>query len=99
EPAEQGTLVDVADAQTRTRIDVVLTPNSNVTGRVVDEFGDPVENASVALSQIRFQGGRKRLVGVAAMSGRTTDDLGRYRIYAVPAGEYVVTASVGQVVP
>jgi hypothetical protein len=33
------------------------------------------------------------------MSGRTTDDLGRYRIYAVPAGEYVVNASVGQVVP
>jgi hypothetical protein len=32
------------------------------------------------------------------MSGRTTDDLGRYRIYAVPPGEYIVNASVGQVV-
>ncbi len=64
----------------------------------MDEFGDPVENAAVTLSQIRFQGGRRRLVGVSAMSGRTTDDLGRYRIYAVPPGEYVVNASVGQVV-
>ena len=98
EPADQGVLVDLADGQTRTRIDIVLPPNSNVTGRVVDEFGDPVENASVALSQIRYQGGRRRLVGVSAMSGRTTDDLGRYRVYAVPAGDYVVTATVGQVV-
>jgi Carboxypeptidase regulatory-like domain len=91
--------VDVAEGQTRTRIDIVLPRNSNVMGRVVDEFGDPVENASVALALIRFQGGRRRLVNVSAMSGRTTDDLGRYRIYAVPPGEYVVTASVGQVVP
>src|SRR4029077_20544132 len=97
EAADPDTLVDLADGPTRTRIDVVLPPNSNVMGRVVDEFGDPVENASVALSQIKYQGGRRRLVGVSAMSGRTTDDLGRYRIYAVPAGEYVVTASVGQV--
>ncbi len=96
---DPGTVVDLADSQTRTRIDIVLPRNSNVMGRVVDEFGDPVENAAVALSQIRFQGGRRRLVGVSAMSGRTTDDLGRYRIYAVPAGDYVVTASVGQVVP
>jgi protocatechuate 3,4-dioxygenase beta subunit len=97
--ADPGTVVDLADSQTRTRIDIVLPRNSNVMGRVVDEFGDPVENAAVALSQIRFQGGRRRLVGVSAMSGRTTDDLGRYRIYAVPPGDYVVTASVGQVVP
>jgi 5-hydroxyisourate hydrolase-like protein (transthyretin family) len=94
---EGGTL-DVADSQVRTRIDIVLPRSSNVMGRVVDEFGDPVENVAVTLSQIRFQGGRRRLVGVSAMSGRTTDDLGRYRIYAVPAGEYVVNASVGQVV-
>ena len=96
---DAGVLVDVADSQTRTRIDIILPRSANVMGRVVDEFGDPVENASVALSQIRYQGGRRRLVGVSAMSGRATDDLGRYRVYAVPAGEYVVTASVGQVVP
>jgi hypothetical protein len=90
--------VDVADSQVRTRIDLVLPRSSNVMGRVMDEFGDPVENVAVTLSQIKFQGGRRRLVGVSAMSGRTTDDLGRYRIYAVPAGEYVVNASVGQVV-
>jgi protocatechuate 3,4-dioxygenase beta subunit len=96
---DAGVLVDMADSQTRTRIDIVMPRSASVMGRVVDEFGDPVENATVALSQIRFQGGRRRLVGVSAMSGRTTDDLGRYRIYAVPQGDYVVTASVGQVMP
>jgi hypothetical protein len=98
EETDPSTPVDVADAQTRTRIDVVLQRNSNVTGRVVDEYGDPVENVAVTLSQIKFLGGRKRLVTVSAMSGRTTDDLGRYRVYSVPPGDYVVSASVGQVV-
>jgi len=98
EDTEPGIPVDVADAQTRTRIDVVLQRNSYVSGRVVDEYGDPVENAAVALSQIKYQGGRKKLATVSAMSGRTTDDLGRYRVYAVPPGDYVVSASVGQVV-
>ncbi|HKF64881.1 MAG TPA: carboxypeptidase-like regulatory domain-containing protein [Vicinamibacterales bacterium] len=98
EDADQGAVVDVGDAQARTRIDIVLPRNSNITGRVVDEYGDPVENVAVTLSQIRYQGGRRRLVTVSAMSGRTTDDLGRYRVYAVPPGDYIVSASVGQVV-
>jgi hypothetical protein len=99
EDSDQGVPVDLADSQTRTRIDIALPRYSNVTGRVVDEFGDPVEGAAVTLSQIKFQTGRKRLVSVSGMSGRMTDDLGRYRIYAVPPGEYVVGATVGQVVP
>jgi hypothetical protein len=93
-----GALIDLGASDTRTRIDVVLPRYSNVMGRVVDEFGDPVENAAVTLSQIKYQGGRRQLVSVSAMSGRTSDDLGRYRIYAVPPGEYVVSATVGQVV-
>src|SRR5262249_56044012 len=97
EDGEAGALVDVGDTQTRTDIDIVLPRNSNVTGRVVDEYGDPVENVAVTLSQIRYQGGRRRLVTVSAMSGRTTDDLGRYRVYAVPPGDYIVSASVGHV--
>jgi hypothetical protein len=95
---DRGALIDIGASETRTRIDVVLPRYSNVMGRVVDEFGDPVENAAVTLSQIKYQGGRRRLVSVSAMSGRTSDDLGRYRVYAVPPGDYVVSASVGQVV-
>jgi hypothetical protein len=98
EDTDPGIPIDVADAQTRMRIDVVLQRNSIVAGRVLDEYGDPVENVAVTLSQIKFLGGRKRLVTVSAMSGRTTDDLGRYRVYSVPPGDYVVSASVGQVV-
>jgi carboxypeptidase family protein len=98
EETDSGTPVDVGDAQIRTRIDVALQRNSYVSGRVVDEYGDPVENVAVTLSQIKYQGGRKRLATVSAMSGRTTDDLGRYRVYSVPPGDYIVSASVGQVV-
>jgi Carboxypeptidase regulatory-like domain len=95
---DRGTTIDLADGQTRPRTDIALARNSIVMGRVVDEFGDPVENVAVTLSQIRFLAGRRRLVSVSAMSGRTTDDQGRYRVYAVPPGAYVVSASVGQVV-
>jgi hypothetical protein len=70
-----------------------------VAGRVVDDFGDPVEGVMVNLAQIRFQEGRRRLTGVRGVVGSSTDDLGRYRLYGVQPGQYIVHASPGQVVP
>jgi hypothetical protein len=64
-----------------------------VSGQVVDELRDPVVGASVQLLRVRFERGRRRLVTVGL--ARATDDRGSYRIFNVPAGQYLVTASVG----
>lgn len=95
--ADQGAAVDVGDNQTRTQIDVVLPRHSAIVGQVFDDFGDAVEGATVSVWQIRFAAGRRRLVSVDGAASRTTDDLGRYRIFGLPPGQFVLTASVGQV--
>jgi Carboxypeptidase regulatory-like domain len=94
-----GAEIQLADGQTKTRIDISLPRYSAVTGRVVDEYGDPVEGVTINLSQIKFQAGRRRLAGVQGVVGRSTDDLGRYRLYGVQPGSYIVNAAPGQVVP
>lgn len=94
---DRGTSIDLEDGQTRARVDIVLPRYSAVMGRILDEFGDPVESVAVSISQIRFQGGRRRLAGVNGITTQATDDLGRYRLYGLQRGEYIVNASAGQV--
>jgi hypothetical protein len=93
----QGKPVELADGQTMTRIDISLPRYSAMTGRVLDDFGDPVENVAVSVSEIRFQAGRRRLVGAPGIVARLTDDLGRFRLYGLLPGEYIVSSSAGQV--
>src|SRR5258706_8563170 len=67
-----------------------------MTGHVFDEIGDPLQGANVQLLQVRYQGGRRRLVAAGGASN-PTDDLGRFRIYGVAPGRYIVSAIVGGV--
>ena len=94
--AETGTPVDVAENQLRTQIDILLPRHSAIAGQVVDDFGDPVEGVAINVWVIQFQGGRRRLMS-RGVGTRVTDDLGRYRIYGVQPGQYVISATVGQV--
>ena len=58
-----------------------------ISGRVV---------ADVQLLHIRYEAGRRRLVP-AGGAARVSDDLGRYRLYALPPGQYAVSATIGDV--
>jgi protocatechuate 3,4-dioxygenase beta subunit len=95
-PLRSRPTVDLADGEKRDRIDVVLARWSALSGRIVDEYGDPLQGASVQVMQVRYQAGRRRLVGALA-AGHVTDDLGRYRLYALAPGQYVVSATIGAV--
>jgi len=75
--------------------ELTLTPWSSVTGRVLDELGDPVQGALMQLLRLQFQDGRRRLV--SAGYTRTTDDRGVFRIFGVPPGQYILSASAGDV--
>ncbi len=52
-----------------------------LSGRIVDELGDPMAGASVQVLQIMYRGGRRRL---PRMSARLTDDLGRHCLFGWP---------------
>ena len=85
--------VELAADETRERVDLTLTRWAAVSGTIVNESGAPVRRAGVQLLQIRYSRGRRRLGGGPGVS--LTDDRGRYRIFAVPPGQYVVSAAVG----
>jgi protocatechuate 3,4-dioxygenase beta subunit len=91
-PFETGKQIDLTDGQLMDKADVTLPRGSVLAGRIVDEFGEAVADAEVQAMRMQFQNGKRRLVP----SGRTamTNDLGQFRIYGLPPGEYYVTASL-----
>jgi hypothetical protein len=91
---ERGTPVTIASAAAGLeKIDITLPQSSVIAGRLLDEIGDPVEGAMVQLFQVRFADGRRQLVPVNGVAVRTSNDLGRYRLFGIPPGEYIVCAA------
>jgi hypothetical protein len=89
-PFEAGKAIDVADGQTVDKLDVALPRGSAVTGRVVDEFGEPLTNVRVAPMRYRFTQGQRRLVPMGTSD--STDDLGQFRLHGLAPGEYYIAA-------
>jgi 5-hydroxyisourate hydrolase-like protein (transthyretin family) len=95
-PFEQGKPVDVAEAQVVAKLDVGLPKGSVITGRIVDEFGEAVAGARVAVMRYRFIGGQRRLTTNFVAGGTdTTDDIGQYRLHGLTPGDYYVSATFG----
>lgn len=66
-----------------------LDPVAVLTGKVLDESGDPVRNATVTLYREDHFSGASRIRRFRAAQ---TDDLGSYEISALDAGTYFVAA-------
>jgi hypothetical protein len=86
-PFERGRPVDVSDGAVLENIDFEMPVGGVVTGRVVDELGETVAQASVSLLRRRYVDGERQLV---AQNGMSTDDRGEFRIFGVPPGDYVI---------
>lgn len=91
-PLERGIELRLTDGQVLQDIDVTLPSGGAIEGRVSDENGDPLEGVGLRLLQSRYRDGRKGLYPVSGVRPRQTDDAGRYRLFDVPPGEYVVVA-------
>jgi hypothetical protein len=91
-PNEQPKPIELADGQVLEKIDVSLPRGSVITGRIVDEFGEPVASVSVQVLRSRFMNGQRRLVNVGTAD--STDDIGQFRLFGLPPGEYVVSAAL-----
>jgi protocatechuate 3,4-dioxygenase beta subunit len=90
-PTDSGKQIELADGQALPKVDMALPRGAIITGRVVDENGDPIAEVPIAALQYRLFNGRRRLMP----TGRTsmTNDLGQYRLYGLAPGEYYVSAA------
>jgi protocatechuate 3,4-dioxygenase beta subunit len=91
-PFESGKPIELADGQVIERADITMPKGSVIAGRIIDEFGEPVADAVVSALRSTWVNGRRRLQA----TGRTamTNDLGQYRIYGLPPGDYYVSGSL-----
>jgi hypothetical protein len=91
-PFEPGRPVDLVDAQLMEKVDIALPRGSAVQGRILDEFGEPVADASVTAMRMQYASGKRRLVQMGRNSA--TNDLGQFRLFGLPPGEYYVSVTV-----
>ena len=91
-PNEPGKPLEILDGQTIEKVDFALPRGSLITGHVLDEFGDPVVDVQVAPMRQQYVQGRRRLLS----SGRTatTNDIGEFRLFGLPPGQYYVSATL-----
>jgi protocatechuate 3,4-dioxygenase beta subunit len=90
-PRDSGRAIELAAQQKLEKIDIALPRGAVITGRVVDELGEPVSDMSVMALQYRTMGGKRRLVPVNNGRAGGTNDIGQYRIYGLPPGDYYVS--------
>jgi hypothetical protein len=93
-PFEPGkTLVVDRNTTTLEGLDVTLRRAGAISGRIVDDAGDPVEGVAMRLMQVQRASGLRRLSPVIGVPGQATDDRGQYRLFGVPPGQFIVVAS------
>lgn len=90
-PFESGKSIELADAQAMDKAEISMPRGSVIAGRIVDEFGDPIADASVSAMRSVWTNGKRRL----QQTGRVaqTNDLGQYRVFGLAPGEYYVSAT------
>ena len=88
-PSDPGAAFTLSPGQTKTDLIFKLIPAAVIAGRVFNEDGEPVPNASVIAAREAYQEGRKTMTQVTQV---TTDDLGAFRLFGLPPGRYFVSA-------
>lgn len=84
-----GSTITLADGQKMTGVELRLTPQAVITGRVLDEDGDPAAGSTVTVMRYTYLRGRRQL---AASESATADDQGDYRLHGLQPGKYYLSA-------
>jgi hypothetical protein len=85
-----GTSLTLREGQRIDHVDIALPRGGVVTGRALDEFGEPLVGATVRAWRILWLNG-----GVRAAPGGSdiADDRGVYRVFGLTPGSYYVSAT------
>jgi hypothetical protein len=88
-PNQPGTVLVLEAGQRRGGIVFSLVPFAVVSGRVVDEDGEPIPHVRLLALRANRESGRRELMPVVSAS---SDDRGEYRIFGLAPGRYYVSA-------
>jgi protocatechuate 3,4-dioxygenase beta subunit len=89
-PNEQGMPLEVAAGQRLDDVDFALPRMAVISGRVVDELGEPIAGVWMTAQRYIYSDNRRRLMPDGPVI--TTDDEGNYRLTNLLPGTYLVNA-------
>jgi len=89
-PSDPGAAFSLSSGETKKDLLFRLIPAAVIAGRVFDEDGEAVPNATVTASRETYHEGRRTL---ATTAGASTDDLGSFRLFGLAPGRYYVSAT------
>lgn len=82
-----GSQLKVSSGTTIADVIVRITPQGVVSGRILDEDGEPIEGVSVQLLRPQYFANQRRMMGTG---GNQTNDKGEFRVTNVAPGRYYV---------
>ncbi|HZT78249.1 MAG TPA: carboxypeptidase-like regulatory domain-containing protein [Vicinamibacterales bacterium] len=91
-PEGPGKRIPLADGQTLANVDLRMQRTGAITGKIVDEFGDPVTGVLVQAMRYQYVQGSRRLM--PSGRGGSTNDIGEFRIFGLTPGQYYVSATL-----
>jgi hypothetical protein len=80
----------VVDARKTAEANLIMIPGAIIGGRIFDEKGQVISNATVQAFTIAYAFGRSTL---APQVSKVTDDRGEFRLFWVPPGEYYLAVT------
>ncbi len=86
----RASVLTVAPGQEIKDIFIRLQPSAAISGRVVDQDGDPMMHVRVQALRYNYYRGRRQLMPAG---GEDSNDRGEYRIYDVTPGRYYLSAT------
>jgi protocatechuate 3,4-dioxygenase beta subunit len=82
-----GSQVQVAAGSDKADVVVRMTPQGIISGRILDEDGEPLEGVNVSVLRPQYFQAQRRFMG---QGGNQTNDRGEFRITNVAPGKYYV---------
>jgi len=86
----QGAALSLDPGQHLADITLHMSPQAVITGRVIDEDGDPVPNIQLQLLRYSYRKGKRKL---EPWDSSGTNDLGEYRLFGLTPGKYYLSAT------
>ena len=86
-----GTPISVSEGKSLAGMDIKIQRGAVISGRVLDEDGEPFPNVQVMALQYLHMGGKRRMMPVGQAQ---TDDRGEYRVHDLAPGNYYVSCHV-----
>jgi hypothetical protein len=96
-PGEQARPLEIAAKEVVEKVDFALPRMGIISGRVLDDLGEPIGGVTVWVLQTRYIQGRRQLVATGANT--TTDITGRYRLLSLTPGDYAVMGTTRETWP